>query len=521
MYVKFSGTAANGFDSEVYWIYKVFLLFWLIIGLGYLAMILDYITAGMQSKKIVELEQFVADNLRKTPIKVREELRTILNEFLVSRVKLVYKASSNENSTNIGKSNSCPNLMMYREKESPATTRRRALSTCPCNEDMPALTRVQSDTNLTRIDKDKTFSPSETDESGLLMRVANALGKFNHHSDGNEDEEEDEEEARRNEGGVHCFSDSQILASENGWTIDGEILTSSPFSKERKRAASEIKFPFHENADVNNFTWYGPAATKKLQEMRERIRYGRTRSRTLPAQSVPAQPQSFFTRIKNTLRGSNNKNDKSKDIDVEGQDYVTYTPNNRESIPQTRRRPSIFPVPADDTILEETSIAEFIRALTAIQVPESTLTEAVNTNPPRRKLGTAGITPPRYQSPPRTRRMPIRSNLRERRCSLAPTLVHHEVNPRRFSLRPVDVEGNLLPPPREEAETHVISRQVIGRGGVLQPPPPYTPHEGAVYLRMPVTRRYSINPACAPGTSSPSPIQRQVKSKKDKDEKDK
>lgn len=159
--IEISGTAANGFDSEVYWVYKVFLLFWLIVGLGYLAMILDYITAGMQSKKIHDLEQFVANNLKKTPIKVREELRSILNEFLLSRVRRVYKASANENLTNLGKSKSCPNLSMFRERDSPATTRRRALSACPCKEDMPELPRVQSDTDLTRIDKEKTFSPAE------------------------------------------------------------------------------------------------------------------------------------------------------------------------------------------------------------------------------------------------------------------------------------------------------------------------------------------------------------------------
>lgn len=506
-----SGTAANGFDSEVYWVYKVFLLFWLIVGLGYLAMILDYITAGMQSKKIANLEQFVKNNLKKTPIKVREELRSILNEFLLSRVKRVYKASVNENLTNLGKSKSCPNLSTYREKESPATTRRRALSACPCKEDLPELPRAQSDTDLTRIDKEKTFSPAEGLKSPneLLIRVANALGKPNY-EESDEDDEED---------GINCFSDSQILASENGWDMDGQTLTAVPPSKERQRAASEVKFPFHENADAHTLTWYGPAATKKLQEMRERMKYGRPRSRTLPAQPPPSQPLSFFTRLKNTLRGSS-KDDKCKDIDVEGQDYVTYMPNTMESTRepperhQQQRRGSIFPI-TDEAVLEETSIAEFIRALTAVRVPESVLNDCGSALAPRRKLATA-TTPPRYQTPPRMRRQPIRPNIRDRRCSLAPTSVHHEINRRRFSLRPVNMEGSLLAPTQEEGEHHLPPG-----GNASLPPPPYSAHEGAVYLRVPVTRRYSINPAGS--SSSPGATQRQVMSKKDKekDEKDK
>lgn len=487
----------NGFAYQTFWVYRIFILFWIIIGLGYLVMVLGYISSALQSKKVRELEHLISYNLKRTPQKIREELRSLLNEVLLTRVKRVYKDERSPVSAPLTRTNSCPNLTMYRSEPSPATMRRRAFSTCPSGHE---LLRVQSDTDLERIDKDKTFNPAEAvvQPSELLVRVVNALGNY--------DQREEEE-------GIHCFSDSQILASEatrfgSDWTICN--MPPSYQYTVRQRAASEVKFPFHEKLESNDLTWYGPAATKKLAELREKVLYKKSRRATLPVQP-PSQPQSLLSRLMNTFRKTSKDETKMKDIDIERQDYMLKTSRGRPSnleppdryLQQTARgRLSTFSI-QEDSVLETTSIAELLRALTAVADDDD-----ASTHPPKRKLGTAGLTPPRYCSPPRTRRLPIRPNLRDRRSSLAVPTMQNEASSRRFSLRPVIIETTPLTPTSEEAEV-----MFIPSSSQTRPPPPY---EGVVNPRV---RRYSLRPSTT-STSSPSPIQRQLNARKDKEKDD-
>lgn len=489
-------------------------------------MILDYITAGMQSEKVKELEHFIEHNLKKTPQKIRDELRFLLNEIILTNIKRVYKDEVPSTPTMAGKSQSCPDLTLWRNENSPNVARKRAFSECVCRRDLP---RVQSDTDLTRIDKERTFSPAEAlvQPSDLLLRVVSALGKNRDDSS----EESDEEE-----GGVHGFSDSQILASEGKFgsnlTLGSQNNRPMPSARERRRAASEVRFPFREKTDNNDLTWYGTAATNKLQELRERVQRGQSRSRANSMQQPQSLPQTILNKLKNTFRNTNKDEEKSRNVDVEKQDYDRKskgrpsigTIDQDRYVNQTARgRSSIF-TSADDPILESTSIAELVRALTAIASPE--VTEATNPAPKQRKLGTAGITPPRYYSPPRTRRVPIRPTVNDRRCSLVPPSAQPDLPRRRFSLHPVQ-EATLLASTREEGELRLLPPPAVPQsmdGMLLQPPPPpYTLHDSSSSsspsLRPPLGRRYSLKPSSISTSTSSSPVQRQVL-KKDKDDKD-
>lgn len=480
-------------------------------------MVLDYITSALQSSKVRELEHYITSNLKKTPQKIREELRTILNEALLSNIKRVYKDEEEEEEVTVkhGRSKSCPNLTMYRPKESPRTARKRAYSTCTCRREMP---RRQSDTELNRIDKEKTFSPAEAlvQPSELLMKVVNALGCYDQNENGGE-------------GGIDCFSDSEILASEEGcrspgWILGTAMTTPLPPRSKRQRAASEVKFPFSEQVDTNNLTWYGPSATKKLAELREKAWYRKDRRRTL-SQGPSSQPQSLLTRLKNTFLNPNKDDLKAKNIDIEKQDYtVKGAGRRRESsigeaheryLQQTQRgRPSVYSVQESSRILESTTVGDLVRALSAV-----TDVEQENTNEPRRKLGTASLTPPRYCSPPRARRVPIKLTTHDRRCSLIPPSTHTKNSLRRFSLRPVNADAPPLTPTSEEAE--------INYAGLQQQhpaPPPYTPpqHDSleGISLQVPSSasatqRKYSIRQVTI--SPSPSPVQRQLNAKRDRE----
>lgn len=478
-------------------------------------MVLDYITSALQSTKVRELEHYITSNIKKTPQKIREELRSILNEALLSNIKRVYKDEEEEEEVTVqhGRSKSCPNLTMYGPKESPRTARKRAYSTCTCRREM---TRRQSDTDLNRIDKDKTFSPAEAlvQPSELLMKVVNALGCY--------DQRENE-----CEGGIDGFSDSQILASEEacrspGWILGTAMTTPLPPRSKRQRAASEVKFPFSEQVDTNNLTWYGPSATKKLAELREKAWYGKNRRRTL-SQGTSSQPQSLLTRLKNTFLNPNKEELKAKNIDIEKQDFaVKGACRRRESsigeaheryLQQTQRgRPSVYSIQESSRILESTTVGDLVRALSAV-----TDEDQENITEPRRKLGTASLTPPRYCSPPRARRVPIKLTTHDRRCSLIPPSTHTKNSLRRFSLRPVNADGPPLTPTSEEAEINYAGLQQ------LPAPPPYTPQPDSlegISLQVPSSasttpRKYSIRQVTI--SPSPSPVQRQLNAKRDRE----
>lgn len=137
--------------------------------------------------------------------------------------------------------------------------RKRAKSVFhPADTDLlrPNLDRVHSESDLSRIDRKRTFDESNkiSRPNDILAQVVTALGAINISS---EDEDYDSE---LESGGIHGFSDSEILASEkhgSGWSLaysDGSVAI--PPAKERTRAASDFRAPTHlYDNDEHKWTW--------------------------------------------------------------------------------------------------------------------------------------------------------------------------------------------------------------------------------------------------------------------------
>lgn len=203
------------------------------------------------------------------------------------------------------RSASCPNLTFDVEPRGPVIKRKRANSE---NITLSAkdMLRIQSDTDLLGIDKEKTFTASAiVKPAELLARVVNVLGGF---------------EVQK-ERGIHMFDDDQILATERPtiFSIGNNIISSSP---KRTRALS-VAVPNYRKESVSkldhDYTWTnGDTAEKYRKEAN--MRSGKL---SLPTSITPAnneklpQPRSLFSRlfrkpsanespaeyIKNTMKG--------------------------------------------------------------------------------------------------------------------------------------------------------------------------------------------------------------------------
>lgn len=75
--------------------YEIFIIVWVIFGLGYLLMITGFIARGMRSKKMIRLEHQLAINLKQTQSKIWTGvtkdvgyLRRILNEINLLKYKV-------------------------------------------------------------------------------------------------------------------------------------------------------------------------------------------------------------------------------------------------------------------------------------------------------------------------------------------------------------------------------------------------------------------------------------------------
>lgn len=173
----------------------------------------------------------------------------------------------------IPKSQSCPNLFMDDDEDEEEkiipNIRERAFSECikPGQKKQRSISAVTlnrgqshySDSNLSHIDKEKTFAfdtrraavmPGE-----LLAKVVVALGGYRL----GDDEEQRQASIHSSAMGIHGFSDSQILASEQNYYSDWSIEASersyaTPPQKRnhRLRATSEIRIPIEQSVKVCN-----------------------------------------------------------------------------------------------------------------------------------------------------------------------------------------------------------------------------------------------------------------------------
>ncbi|XP_068631489.1 uncharacterized protein Ork1 [Battus philenor] len=251
-----AGTINNGFKYGFFFTYQIFLIVWITFGLGYIVMLLGFITSGMRSERIHRLEQKLAYQLKSTQSKIFQgftkdmaNIRKIINEANLLKLKPVYV----ETIPQLHRSASCPILTFDVEPRGPIIKRKRA------NSENIALSardmlRIQSDTDLLGIDKEKTFTASAiVKPAELLARVVNVLGGFE----------------TQKERGINIFDDDHILATEKPplFSIGTDIISSSP---KRTRALS-VAVPNYRKESVSkldhDFTWTnGDTAEKYRRE---------------------------------------------------------------------------------------------------------------------------------------------------------------------------------------------------------------------------------------------------------------
>ncbi|XP_071862990.1 open rectifier K[+] channel 1 isoform X5 [Bombus fervidus] len=544
----------NGQDNSkgsgfFFMLYKTFLICWISFGLGYTVMIMTFIARGMRSKKITRIEHKLAINLKHTQSKIWNEfnkeinyLRRAFNELQLSKVKRVYIDECNYEipPSKFPRSNSFPDLrdLLYGSKEKDKLCnrpRRRANSEVVPTEDQ--ITRVVSETDLQRIDKTATFAThAMVQPAELLARLVNILGYI---PPATEDIGADDSNQttfvsqdigyrgnRLEENNSKVYSEEEpTYTSSTGpglWTIGHEKIPAYRFTNPRSRAASEIRLHETMKEDRNTErTWSGPTAARKINElMKSRIsessgkehgikerKFSKLRNfaltRSVSKALVSSTPWKGRFSISSEKKNSKLDHEINRDT---GQSFPLGSvaiDDRRDSTTSNLRRHyythtgagSNLNTETTNNLLEETSLADFLRALTALHasvVTNGSWTSATNTdqiqrNQPRRKMGTASLTPPKLPSlftlfspsPPTSttqsnqntitqefnvnsneNKLPWPQNRREsRRGSLifvAPTTTKS----RRFSLRPVATPISPPTPPKNDTPFLSDSQQM-------------------------------------------------------------
>lgn len=313
------------------------------------------------------------------------------------------------------RSESCPNLEMYHPKWSTHMQRKRAFSehyVHPEENDTESniTPSRRSDTDLTRIDKRKTFegpNPNMVHTGDMLARVVQALGTITTY-------DHDADAGAFRQGAVHGFSDSNILAEERSLSARSGSECQTPPSKPRLRAKSEYCAPDQSQLDEQQWTWNG--TNSQIQELRKMRAKMNNNQNDLFRQVVsantklngsqphainiddastppltdtpPMKKKSFFNKInpfKKHELGTDSRHNSIIDFEppLEARKYLDATTRGRESKMSLRQqyanatsrgRPSIFAVNdnPDQDLLENTTIADLIRALEVAHIQENT-----------------------------------------------------------------------------------------------------------------------------------------------------
>ncbi|XP_055640562.1 open rectifier potassium channel protein 1 isoform X2 [Toxorhynchites rutilus septentrionalis] len=509
----------------VYTLYRVFVILWFFAGVGYVFMILGFIAKGLAHEKVQRLEKMLAYNVMETQQRVWNGvtkdisyLRKILNEVYMLKFKPVYKEPSDRLILmNIGRSASCPDLTIYREEAMDlmaVLARKRAFSMTvtaaelDAQSQQPALARRSSDSDLCRINREKTFGVEAlVQPAELLAKVVTALGNI---TTVDEDTQSIFERTSTN-GGINCFSDSQILASErswSGWSIPGsdKNYAMSP-PTERPRAFSVIGPTLHQPTNPNDWTWSAGdnMQIKEMMKIRQKSmtnprksllraaisnskQYGSNLSVDMPPARDELQPKNrgllgrlgiFRKRLSASESKRNSIFDEEAPRPVES--YLAKTRNGRASMfnfPQhnyltatSGGRSSLFsPRPSDEHVLETTTIGDLLRALEQAHmqsVAPNYSTIGYNDSR-RRKDGTS--------SPPRM-----------------PSLANLFVNP------PGSRRGSLKPPasqnPSITIQTSPLSQSPVSSSYRSANPPPYSAATNYPTSPKPMHRRFSVRPS--------------------------
>lgn len=252
----------------------------------------------------------------------------------------------------------------------------------------------RSETDLIRIDKQRTFETAHApaiDTADVLARVVQALGTIGILEKGESSPQM----------GVHGFSDSQILAEE--FLSDSECP--SPPTKLRHRAVSTSVAPLETKSDDDHHDWTWNGTQEQIQELRKmRAKMARPnelfrqavtgntkQTHTINIEITPPVSQTPPMTKKNLLskiltgRLSPTEQNVSGQFEQsqEAKRYLENSSRGRDSTNSlhkqylnatSRGRPSIFTATdsPDQNLLENTTIADLIRALEVAHIQENT-----------------------------------------------------------------------------------------------------------------------------------------------------
>ncbi|XP_078049181.1 open rectifier K[+] channel 1 isoform X2 [Augochlora pura] len=604
-------TKGNGF---FFILYKIFLIFWISFGLGYIVMIMTFIARGMRSKKITRIEHKLAVNLKHTQSKIWNEfnkeidyLRRVFNELQLSKVKRVYvdECSQEIPRAKFPRSNSFPDLrdILHGGKGSEYIAhqrpRRRANSEVVPTRD--PIARVVSETDLQRIDKTATFaSHAMVQPAELLARLVNILGYMPPATDdlGGDCSNQttfvqQETPARRSiaSGKIDDGDAKDVSASEKntskfgGWTVGpNDRIPRHP--RPRSRAASEVRLyetKKNENRHAE-WTWSGATASRTIQElMKARMKadakdrgdgdgnpdsdgnaYGdgkgnvkdqkfSTKLRSFSfAKSVPKalissgpwKHRFSINAVKKSSESEQKSNGEEAAVGVSTlRGGIQSVDDTRESnaVSTSKRNYYTYTGTATDrsetessNLLEETSLADFVRALSFLQASVATTRSWATTETggedraqetrPQRKMGLASLSPPKlpslftlFSSSPTGSAGPNSKYDRNANAEVAPTNRDTRrgslafggpqiPKPRRFSLRPVVTPTSPPTPPRTPSPFLPDSRQLSHENKSTflfeSPKEPLIRTEGGPGFSSPIipsaqnqARRFSLRPA--------------------------
>ncbi|KAJ0176217.1 hypothetical protein K1T71_008391 [Dendrolimus kikuchii] len=285
-----AGTVNNGFKYGYFFSYQIFLIVWITFGLGYIVMLLGFITSWMRSERIHKIEQKFACQFKATQNRILHgftkdlsAIRKIINEANLIKIKPIYV----EATPHLVRSVSCPNFTFDVEPRDPIVKRKRANSE---NITLSAkdMLRIQSDTDLLGIDKEKTFTASAiVKPAELLARVVNVLSGF---------------EANNQDRGINLFDDEHILANEKPpmFSIGQDVINNSPM---RSRALS-VAVPNYRKESIAKMnpdhTWTSGDNAERFRK-EANLRAGKlslpTKVSVEPKENVPQHQPNFITRI--------------------------------------------------------------------------------------------------------------------------------------------------------------------------------------------------------------------------------
>ncbi|XP_076237750.1 open rectifier K[+] channel 1 isoform X2 [Calliopsis andreniformis] len=337
--------------------------------------------------------------------------------------------------------------------------RRRANSEVVPTADQIA--RVVSETDLQRIDKTATFAThAMVQPAELLARLVNILGYIPPVTEDVADDDystqttsvEQQDDRRSKFEGInhgkneHPSEKESIYARQNSgsstWATTANEYRALRFPpRPRSRAASEIRLNESKNREERNqeWTWSGPITSKKIQELM-RARTNETSSKDRggggAAGGGGVKDTAKFSKLRKALTSTGpwkhrfSVPSEKKDAEFQQREQVngndsertfastdfTTHPNDEDS--NNSRRHYHTHTGGNDfvtesrNLLEETSLADFLTALTLLHATVTNTTSNkwigdaaaagddshVYRTRPRRKMGTASLTPPKLPS---------------------------------------------------------------------------------------------------------------------------